>query len=179
LSALLDFSQKAADSDLTVLFYSGHGMQMGGVNYLLPIDIDFNRPSDIIVSEGISINDLLRRNLPGKNRVVFLDACRTNPARAAGKISPPEGLAPINAPRSTLISFATRDGSVAYDSVGSKNSPYTMALVDSLDKDEDIAILLRGVREEVLRLTQGKQEPWEYGSLTGGQLIFSKLAKSP
>jgi len=177
LAALIDFSQKATDSDLTVLFYSGHGMQMGGVNYLLPIDIDFNRPPDIIVSEGISVNDLLRRNLPGKNRLVFLDACRTNPARIVGKISPPEGLAPINAPRSTLISFATRDGSVAYDSTGAKNSPYTTALVGNLDKEEDIAVLLRGVREEVLRLTQGKQEPWEYGSLTGGQLILSKLAK--
>jgi hypothetical protein len=177
LTALLDFSQNAADSDLTVLFYSGHGMQMGGVNYLLPTDIDFNRPPDNIVSEGISLNDLLRRNLPGKNRVVFLDACRTNPTRVSGKINPPEGLAPINAPRSTLISFATRDGSVAYDSVGSKNSPYTAALVGNLDKEEDIAVLLRGVREEVLRLTKGKQEPWEYGSLTGGQLIFSKLGK--
>ena len=52
-----------------------------------------------------------------------------------------------------------------------------MALVNYLDKEEDIAVLLRAVREEVLRFTQGKQEPWEYGSLTGGQLIFSKLAK--
>jgi len=177
LNALIDFSQKAADSDLTVLFYSGHGMQMGGVNYLLPTDIDFNKSSDIIVSEGISINDLLRRNLPGKNRVVFLDACRISLASTTGRPSQQDGLAPINAPRSTLISYATRDGSVAYDSVGSKNSPYTMALVNNLDKNEDIAILLRSVREEVLRLTQGKQEPWEYGALTGGQLIFSKLAK--
>jgi uncharacterized caspase-like protein len=119
----------------------------------------------------------LKRNLPGKNRVVFLDACRTNPVKVSGKINSPRGLAPICAPRSTLISFATRDGSVAYDSVGSKNSPYTMALVNYLDKEEDIAVLLRAVREEVLRFTQGKQEPWEYGSLTGGQLIFSKLAK--
>lgn len=180
VTALVDFSQKSAHADLTVFFYSGHGVQMGGVNYLLPTDVDFDSSPSAIVSEGISLNDLLRRNLPGKNRVVFLDACRTNPVRSPGKIHPADGLAPINAPRSTLVSFATRDGSIAFDSSGgNKNSPYTTALVSNLDKEEDIAVLLRWVREEVLRLTQGKQEPWEYGSLTGGRLIFSKLATLP
>lgn len=177
--SILDFSQIAANADLTVFFYAGHGVQMGGINYLLPTDIDLQAPPSFIVSEGININDLLRRYLPGKNRVVFLDACRIGPASSSAKLNRLEGLAPVNAPRSTLISFATRDGSVAYDSFGSKNSPYTAALIDGLGRNEDIAIVLRGVREEVLRVTQGKQEPWEYGSLTGGELIFSKLVRQP
>jgi uncharacterized caspase-like protein len=85
-------------------------------------------------------------------------------------------LAPMNVPRGTLISFATKDGGVAFDGVGGQNSPYTRSLAASIGDKEDIAILLRNVRDDVLKATQGKQEPWEYGSLSGGKLVLSDIA---
>lgn len=175
--SIIEFTEKSKDSDVTLMFYSGHGIQLGGVNYLLPVDIDFNESEEIVTYEGISLNDLLSRSLIGKTRVVFIDACRTNPFKTSQSRGFSEGLAPINAPRGTLISYATRDGGVAYDGSGKKNSPYTQALVKHLDDDLDVALMLRSVREEVLVETKDKQEPWEYGSLSGGQLILSKLAK--
>ena len=82
----------------------------------------------------------------------------------------------MNVPRGTLISFATKDGGVAFDGPEGKNSPYTSALATLIGENEDIAILLRNVRDNVLKVTQGKQEPWEYGSLSGGRLILSSIS---
>jgi Caspase domain len=177
IKGLIEFSEKSKDADIAILFYSGHGMQLGGVNYLLPTDIDLNATSEIVASEGMSLNDILRRNILGKSRLVFLDACRTNPFKSTAKNAPSLGLAPVNTSSGTLISFAARDGGVAFDAANGKNSPYTTALVNNLDKEEDIGILLRSVRDEVLIATKGRQEPVEFGSLRGGQIILSKLAK--
>ena len=82
----------------------------------------------------------------------------------------------MNVPRGTLISFATKDGGVAFDGPEGKNSPYTGALATLIGEKEDIAILLRNVRDDVLKATQGKQEPWEYGSLSGGKLVLSNIS---
>jgi len=177
IKALLDFTDKAKDSDVTIMFYGGHGVQLGGQNYLLPIDIDLNGTEEVVTYEGISLNEILRRNMPGKSKVVFLDACRTKPFKSSVSRGSSEGLAPMNVATGTLISFATRDGGVAYDGVGSSNSPYTTALVKLIDKDDDIALLLREVRDEVMVKTNGKQEPWEYGALSGGRLVISRLSK--
>jgi uncharacterized caspase-like protein len=76
----------------------------------------------------------------------------------------------------TLLSYATRDGSTAEDGNGS-NSPYTTALLQHLDQPEDIALVLRRVRQSVLQATNQRQEPWEYGSLVGEQLILPRLAR--
>lgn len=176
VSALIDFTEKAKDSDVTVLFYSGHGMQMGGVNYLLPTDINFSANEEAVVHDGISLNDVLLYNLPGKTRVVFIDACRTKPFKLAKTRGVSEGLAPMNVATGTIISFATRDGGVAFDGMGSNNSPYTTALLKHLGQDEDVALMLRSVRDDVLASTNGKQEPWEYGALSGGKLVIPKLA---
>jgi TPR repeat protein len=176
MSALMNFSEKARDADVTVFYYSGHGMQLGGVNYLLPIDIDFKGKEEVVAIDGISLNDVIRRNLPGKSKIVFLDACRTKPFKSSTGIFANHGLAPMNVPRGTLISFATKDGGVAFDGPEGKNSPYTGALATLIGEKEDIAILLRNVRDDVLKATQGKQEPWEYGSLSGGKLVLSNIA---
>jgi uncharacterized caspase-like protein len=86
-------------------------------------------------------------------------------------------LAPINIGTGTLISYATRDGSVAYDDVGGDHSPYTQALLKHFDSNEDVALMLRAVRDEVKRLTGNKQEPWEYGALSGDKVILSRLLR--
>ena len=172
---LVDFAQKAQGSEVTLFFFAGHGVQMGGLNYILPIDIDLNDSEEIVTYEGININDIVRRSMPGKTKLIFLDACRSSPFKTATTRGASDGLAPVNAPRGTLISFATRDGSVAFDSVGGNNSPYSISLAKNLDANEDISIVLRQVRDEVMLLTKNKQEPWEYGALSGGKIIISKL----
>ena len=73
--------------------------------------------------EGININDIVRRSMPGKTKLFFLDACRASPFKTATTRGASDGLAPVNAPRGTLISFATKDGSVAFDSVGGNDLP--------------------------------------------------------
>ena len=175
MSSLINFSDKAKDADVTVFYYSGHGMQLGGVNYLLPTDIDFKGKEELIALNGISLNDLIRRNLPGKSKIVFLDACRTKPYKSSSNILVNHGLAPVNVPRGTLISFAAKDGGIAFDGAEGKNSPYTGALASLIGEKEDIAIILRNVRDDVLKVTQGQQEPWEYGSLSGGKFVLSNI----
>jgi TPR repeat protein len=177
IKTLLDFSERAKDSDVTVMYYAGHGVQLGGLNYLLPIDIDLNGSEEVVSYDGISLNEILRRNIPGKSRVIFLDACRTKPFKNSITRGSSDGLAPMNVATGTLISFATRDGGVAYDSDGSSNSPYTASLIKMLDRDDDIALLLREVRDEVIKKTNGKQEPWEYGALSSGRLVISRLLR--
>jgi uncharacterized caspase-like protein len=180
VDALANFAAKAQDADVTLLFYAGHGMQVNGVNYLLPTDIDLasGKPLSITL-EAVSLNGLLEEHLPGKTKVVFLDACRDNPlarSLSAARGGAARGLAPMNAATGTLISYATRDGSTASD--GSKgNSPYTSALLQHLDEAEDIALVLRKVRQKVMNSTRGAQEPWEYGSLVGDKLVLSQVAR--
>jgi len=176
--ALIAFTEIAKNSDVTVLYYSGHGVQLGGINYLLPVDIEFSLTEEIVTYEGISLNDVQRRNLPGSTRLIFMDACRSNPFKTNSRGNATAGLAPMNVGTGTLISFATRDGNVALDGIGrSIHSPYTESLLKHLDSDEDIDLMLRLVRDDVVKATQNKQEPWKYGSLSGGKVVISKLSK--
>jgi len=100
---------------------------------------------------------------------------RDNPLERTGDRSVLKELASICAAQGTLISYATKDGQNASDGVGAKNSPFTLALLQHLDDPADIAVVLRKVRERVMQTTGGKQQPWEYGSLTGGELVLSKI----
>ena len=84
------------------------------------------------------------------------------------------GLAPINVSEGTLIAYSTKDGQVAQDGDG-VNSPFTAALLAHLSDPDDIAVVLRKVRQQVMKDTGNRQQPWEYGSLTGGSLVLSSL----
>jgi hypothetical protein len=173
IQALGQFRKSAAASDLSLLFYSGHGVQMAGINYILPIDIDQTDPANAAI-QGVSLDFVIDKFLPGKIKIVFLDACRDNPLHRTSARSVSRGLAPVSVTHGTLISYATRDGHVALDGVGQNNSPFTQALLEHLADPYDIAVVLRKVRERVMLATGGKQQPWEYGSLTGGELVLSK-----
>lgn len=172
---LSQFQRKAAASQITVLFYSGHGMQIDGVNYLIPINVELNKPAALKL-KALPLDTIVDTYLPGRTRIVFLDACRDNPAIASNVRGISRGLAPMQVPTGTLIAYATRDGGVAEDGTG-QYSPFTQALVDLIAEPEDISLILRRVRDRVMRETDGRQQPWEYGSLSGGSLVFSRLQK--
>ena len=174
VTALSQFSNKAVNADISLLFYAGHGVQITGTNYMLPIDLNMNDLTQAPL-QGISLNDVVEKYLPGKTKLVFLDACRDNPLMQVASRGVSRGLAPINVSEGTLISYATKDGQTAADGVGSKNSPFTQALLEHLNDPQDIAVVLRKVRERVMKITGGKQQPWEYGSLTGGELVLSAI----
>jgi uncharacterized caspase-like protein len=171
---LSDFSKTASQADLTLLFYAGHGVQIAGVNYMIPVDMSLNDPAQAAL-QGVSLNSVVEQYLPGRTKLVFLDACRDNPLMAASGRGASRGLAPINVSQGTLIAYATKDGQVAEDGVGQKNSPFTAALLEHLSDPDDIAVVLRTVRAKVMQRTNNRQQPWEYGSLTGGALVLSTI----
>jgi hypothetical protein len=171
---LSNFSKTAARADLSVLFYAGHGFQLSGVNYMAPVDMSLNDPSQATL-QAVSLNQAVEQYLPGKTKLVFLDACRDNPLMASSGRGISKGLAPINVSEGTLISYATKDGQTADDGQGQVNSPYTAALLEHLSDPDDIAVVLRTVRAKVLQRTNNRQQPWEYGSLTGGALVLSAI----
>ena len=174
VSALGRFSRSAANADVSVLFYAGHGAQIAGVNYMLPTDLDL-RDFSAVPLQGVSLNAVVEQYLPGKTKLVFLDACRDNPLMQVASRGFSRGLAPINVSEGTLIAYATKDGQVADDGGNQRHSPFTAALLEHLSDPDDIAVVLRKVRERVLKTTGGKQQPWEYGSLTGGSLVLSAI----
>lgn len=174
VTALSKFSRTAEEADLTIFFFAGHGLQVFGTNYLLPKDVDLSDPRSATL-QAISMNSLMEQYLPGKSRLIFLDACRDNPLANSNSRGITRGLAPSAAVEGTLIAYATKDGGIALDGDGDSNSPFTKALLTNLDRDEDIAVLLRKVRQDVINSTANKQMPWEYGSLMGDSIILSRI----
>jgi uncharacterized caspase-like protein len=174
--ALRDFSDLAADADIAVVFYAGHGMEVDGVNYLIPTDATLERDIDV-EDEAVSLDRVLKVVDQAKRlRLVILDACRDNPfartmkrtmaTRAIGR-----GLAKVEPQSSdTLVAFAAKAGSTASDGDGA-NSPFTTALLQFIASPGlDVRLAFGRVRDEVLRSTGNKQEPFVYGSL-GGSII--------
>jgi hypothetical protein len=173
VQSMAQFRRTAASADISLLYYAGHGVQIFGTNYILPTDVDQTDPAQATI-QGVSLNSVVENFLPGKTKLVFLDACRDNALQRTSDRSVSKGLAPISVAEGTLISYATKDGQTAADGVG-KNSPFTQALLEHINDPQDIAVVLRKVRERVMKITGGKQQPWEYGSLTGGELILSRI----
>ena len=174
VQVLSTFSKTASNADVALLFYAGHGVQVSGVNYMVPIDMNLSDASEIAL-QAISLNSVVEQYIPGKTKIVFLDACRDNPLLQVAGRGLTRGLAPISVAQGTLIAYATKDGQTADDGVGQKNSPFTAALYEHLADPDDISVILRKVREKVMQRTNGRQQPWDYGSLTGGALILSTI----
>jgi uncharacterized caspase-like protein len=151
-----------------LFYYAGHGVQVNGENYLVPVDARIANEDEVDL-EAININDFLRvmnASDSGIN-IVVLDACRNNPfARSFRSIS--RGLAPVDAPKGTLVAYATAPGDVALDGKGG-NSPYTLALSDAIGRGagRTIEAVFKTARREVLRATDDRQVPWEVSSVTG------------
>src|SRR4051794_19485103 len=171
--ALRDFGVKARDADVAVIYYAGHGLELDGNNYLIPTDAALETDTDVF-DEAFPLDRVLFAIEPAKQlRLVILDACRDNPfaktmkrtvaSRAIGR-----GLAKVE-PTSpnTMIAFAAKAGSTASDG-DARNSPFAAALVERLPMPGlDLRKAFGFVRDDVLKNTAYKQEPYVYGSLGG------------
>ena len=174
--ALRDFSDKVRDADIAVVFFAGHGIEVNGTNYLIPVDATLERDIDV-EDETVPLDRVIQILDQAKRlRLIILDACRDNPfvpsmRRTTSSRSIGRGLARVDVLTSdTLIAFAARAGSTAADGDGS-NSPYTLALVKHLATPGlDLRLALGRVRDEVIRHTGAKQEPFVYGSLGGAEI---------
>ncbi|MGI9415491.1 MAG: caspase family protein [Hyphomicrobiales bacterium] len=191
-----DFSAELADAADAVFFYAGHGLQVAGQNYLIPVDAKLSSERDLDF-EALPLNFVLRQmelQREGRTNVVFLDACRDNPlarnlARSMGTRSSSvgRGLAQVKTGVGTFIAFSTQPGNVAFDGDG-RNSPFTAALVKRIGTTgRSLAAMMIEVRNDVLATTGGKQVPWDHSALTGdfyfnpegGQQPASKTAAKP
>lgn len=165
--AILEFGRRLRGGDsVGVFYYAGHGVQVDGQNYLIPLGHDIKDTVEVTVA-GINLNELLKTMDGASSRlnIAILDACRDNPFPAATR-SAQRGLAPVRAPSGTLIAYATGPGQVAYDGDGD-NSPYTAALAANIPQQGvSLDDMFRQTRRAVLAATQKRQTPWEHSSLT-------------
>ncbi len=168
--AVVDFGTRleAAGADaVALIYYAGHGVQIDGENYLIPVDAEIRDPLDVKI-EGVRASDVLDtlNRYDGGLNIVVLDACRNNPFEGATRSGGGNGLARMDAPTGTLVAFSTAPGRVAEDGTG-RNSPYTRALARAMRipglQVEDV---FKRVRIEVLERTANRQVPWESSSLT-------------
>ena len=173
-----DFAAKVAakgPDTVALVFYAGHGLQIDGENFLVPVDVDPKRETDIPL-QAIRLNDVLNTltSVPSKTRILLLDACRNNPFPAISR-STGHGLAIVDAKTGspgTFMSFSTSPGAEAEDGSGA-DSPYTTALL-SAAKEPGLSIedTFKRVRVSVNKVTEGRQTPWDSSSLTDDFRFF-------
>ena len=187
-AVMKDFSFRSETADLALIYFAGHGIEVQGENFLLPVDAQPRSNVDV-QNQSVSLKEMLAVVEKARvMRIVILDSCRDNPlggsidtnavlqsalqatdqaTRGVG------GLAPANPDRGTLVAFAAKDGQVALDGTRG-NSPYARALMDKMSKPGlEISLMFRQVRDAVLAETQNLQEPYTYGSLTGQPFYLS------
>jgi hypothetical protein len=180
-----DFAVALSSAQVGVFFYAGHGLQVSGHNYLVPVDAQLSTASALDF-EMVRL-DLVHRTMEreAQTNILFLDACRDNPlarnlARAMGTRSTEvgRGLAIVESGVGTLISFSTQPGNVALDGAG-RNSPFAESLVKHISTSSDgLSDILVSVRNDVMKETQRKQVPWEHSALTGRFYFHPTAAQS-
>lgn len=173
-----DFSAKVAargPNTVAMVYYAGHGVQLAGENYLVPVDAKVSSPSEL-VNNSVRLVDVMStlETIPSRMRIVILDACRNNPfpeINDAGR-----GLAIVDAPNGSIVGYSTAPGAEALDGAGG-HSPYTQAFL-SIAREPNVPIeqLFKRVRLQVNQATSGQQIPWESSSLTSDFTFFGDTA---
>jgi len=173
------FRIKLATADVALLFYAGHGLQVGGSNYLVPTDASLDSELDL-QAQAMRLDTILNMmENPNRTSIVLLDACRDNPlarrlSRSMGTRSNRvgRGLARVETGLGTYIGFSTEPGNVALDGDGI-HSPFALALLNNINRENlDIESVMRLVRAEVYEKTNGTQIPWGNSSLIGKGFVF-------
>jgi hypothetical protein len=176
--AIRDFTAKTRNADIAVIYFAGHGIEVSGTNYLVPVDARLANDFDA-EDEALALDRVVRALEPARRlRLVILDACRDNPfvrsmQRTIATRAVPGGLAKVEPTSSdTLIAFAAKAGSTAADGDG-EHSPFTAALLKNLAQPGlDVRLALGRVRDDVLKDTGNRQEPYVYGSLGGATVAL-------
>jgi hypothetical protein len=169
LGAVRDFAGKLADKgkdSVALIYFAGHGIQVDGENYLIPVDAKITQSQDVPL-EAIRLADVmnLMSAVPSKTRIVILDACRNDPFKDIAK-STGRGLAIVNAPEGSIVAYSTSPGAVAEDGSGN-NSPFTAAFIKAAKvPGAQIGTVFQNVRLAVHQSTEGRQTPWEITALT-------------
>jgi hypothetical protein len=178
--ALVDFAPEAKRADIAVVYFAGHGIAIGGKNWLIPVDAQINRDIDAQF-EAISLWDLI--SIVGAASdlgLIILDAAREYPYSAQRqRITARKGLTPVQPTGHVLVAYAAKDGATASDGVG-RNSPFTAALLRNIEVPGlEIDSMLRTVRDEVLRATNRRQEPVTYGMGSERGLFLARTPTAP
>jgi len=176
--SIREFGEKLRQGGIGFFYFSGHGMQVKGVNYLVPVDEDIQE-EDEIKFKAVDANFVLSKMDSAGNQmnVMILDACRDNPFRRSFRSSA-RGLAQMDPPRGSLIVYATSPGKTAADGEG-RNGIFTKHLLKVIrETNLEVGQLLREVRRGVMNETDSNQIPWESSSLTGN-FYFSTLPPEP
>ena len=164
--AISQFGQRLQNGGVALFYYAGHGLQVRGRNFLVPVDAEIVSEASVR-SEAVDLDQLLEQLAPARLSMVILDACRNNPYEGKFRTAAGTGLAQIDAPKGTLLAYATAPGKVASDGTGG-NGLYTAELLKAIDvpglKVEEI---FKAVRVNVIKATAAQQIPWESSSLTG------------
>jgi tetratricopeptide (TPR) repeat protein len=177
LASLDAFAEEADKADWAVVYYAGHGIEVAGVNFLIPVDATLAADSDV-PSQAVPLNQVLDA-VEGarKLRLVILDACRDNPfldkmVRSVASRAVNRGVGHVEPQGATLVAYAAKHGQQAMDGDGA-NSPFMSALSKHVDSPGvEIVMLFRRVRDDVLVATQRRQEPFIYGSLPSEPFYF-------
>jgi len=159
----------AGGQSVGLFYYAGHGIEVGGTNYLIPVDADI-RAEDEVRFASISIDLVLSKMESARNgtNLIILDACRDNPLPASSRSSATRGLATVDAPTGSMVIYATAPGDVALDGQG-RNGVFTEALLEHMATPGlDVELMIRRVREDVISNSGGRQTPWHNSSLTTG-----------
>ena len=166
-STLAAFGQAAVGAETALFYFSGHGFQKSGVNYLAPVDALLDSV-DAITTQTLRLDDVTDSiSAAGRHSIILLDACRNNPLPARMHDDLPAGLAVPETGRDTFVAFATQPGNLSYDGRDGQNSPFTRALLRHLATEgQPISQMMIEVRNEVEAATLGQQIPWDQSSLT-------------
>jgi hypothetical protein len=185
--ALITFGQKARGAEIAVVFFAGHGMELSGENWLIPVDAQLANDVDV-PNETIGLQSLMRAvSNSTKLGLVILDSCRNNPflprmARSNLTRAVERGFACVEPADNILVAYAARDGTTANDGSG-RNSPFTTSLLKNIETPGlEVANLFRAVRQEVMDATSRGQQPFIYGSLNKEQIYLkppSSAGSSP
>jgi hypothetical protein len=169
---LIALGREAAGADMATVYFAGHGMEINGENWLIPIDAELKRDTDA-ANEAISLRSvMLQVSNTTSLGLVILDACRNNPFAAkmnrslATRAAPNGGLGRIEPVGNVLVAYAARDGTTALDG-DQRNSPFAAALMRNIETPGvEVTFMFRNVRDDVMEATHNEQQPFVYGSLS-------------
>ena len=164
---IAQFTQRAVGAEAALFYFSGHGFQKAGVNYLAPVDARLDSVA-AIAAQTLRLDDVIAQiSAAARHSILLLDACRTTPLSPDLDVDLSDGLAVPETGRDTFVAFATQPGNLSFDGREGQNSPFTRALLRHLGTEgQSISEMMIEVRNEVQAATAGQQTPWDQSSLT-------------